>query len=202
MLEHDDLRLNLAREPGSLEAERHAAERPSRSNRGDNARVMPSANASAVGSDTSTPVTSSTTVSSAPHLLRATTGAAAGLRFDGHDAEVFLARHQHHAGAAIQIPKLSVGLASRETASRSPSRAGPLEARALGTVADDAQGHLGLSAGLDGDMYLLVGDQSGHHERPPFGHRSVDVVELGVDGWIHNSGLAIIVSADPPRNVL
>ena len=85
-----------------------------RSNGSCLARAMPAASASGVGSSTSTPVTPSMTVSSAPPRAERNDGRAAGLRLDRRDAEIFFARKQHRGRAAIVIAHVLVGERSEQ----------------------------------------------------------------------------------------
>ena len=99
---------SIARTPRDRTSARAAGWR-ARSNAIRRARAMPAAKASAVGSGTSTPVTPSMTVSSAPPRPSAIDRPSARLRFDGHDAEVLFAGQQHRRRAAIEIAHVGVG---------------------------------------------------------------------------------------------
>jgi hypothetical protein len=112
-----------------------------RSNAGCRGARRPSASASATrrSSSTSTPVSPSTTVSSAPPRPEGDHRASARLRLDGHDAEVLLARQQHAAGrdtapgSPRRTPPEELDVPGRPGSQRAPVRA----------VADDGQRHAG-----------------------------------------------------------
>ena len=55
---------------------------------------------------------------------------------------------------------------------------------------------------LDGHVDTLVGNESRHDERVSLRALAVRMVKNGIDRRIHNCGLAIIVSADPARNMM
>ena len=126
---------------------------------------------------------------------------AAGLRLERHDAEVFFARQQRHGRAAIQLANLVVRLAAEklDVAAVAGERS---SARALGAVADDLQRHAREPARVDGEVDAFVGDQRRHDQRISLGNGRVGMEKIGVDGRIHHSRLAIIVSADPARNIM
>src|SRR6185369_17205435 len=71
-----------------------------------------------------------------------------------------------------------------------------------GTVADNGQWDTCEAARLDGHIDPLVGDEGRHDKRLSYGHGVVGMEELGVDRWIDHNRLAIIVSADPARNIV
>ena len=137
---------------------------------------------------------------------------AACLRFDGDDAEVFLAGEQCHGGAAIEIANSSSDLSSEKrdilpaapalpplAARSSRPRSGPSPTIFSGTLARRQASIASVDA--------LVGDEGRNHEsvtaaigRPNGRGRWRE--KLGVNGRIHHSRLAIIVSADPARNIM
>ena len=127
---------------------------------------------------------------------------AARLRLERHDAEVLFAGQQHDRRAAVQVADRLRRTGGRGT-DASPLGRDALERGALRAVADNLQRHAGQRAGVDGELDALVGDERRHDERDtaraatPSGRKNV-----GVDGRIHDGGLAIIVSADPARNIM
>ena len=129
--------------------------------------------------------------------------AAAGLRLDRHDAEVFLAGQQHDARRA----GTGRGSRRRPSAPEKLDVAGrPARSRrgALGAVADDLQRHAG-AAGRPRSPRRSACRARGPTRRARKSLAAVDAVgveEVGVDGRIHDSRLAIIVSADPARNIM
>ena len=127
---------------------------------------------------------------------------AARLRFERHDAEVFFAGQQHDRRAPVQRRASRRRTRGRETRTvagaarrvRARARSGPSPTIFSGTPAS--------AAGVNGDVDALVGHERRHDEREPLGRGRIGMEELGVDGRIHHSRLAIIVSADPARNIM
>ena len=159
-----------------------------------------SAKASAVGSDTSTPVTPSRTVSSAPPRAERDDRTSAGLGLDRDDAEVLLAGQHDRRGAAIQVPDLVVGLVAQELDGASGRvRPQPIPFRPL---ADDAERQACETGGVDRQVDSLVGHQGRHYQQVAFRDPSIRLEELGVHGRVHDVRLAIIVSADSARNIM
>ena len=120
-------------------------------------RLRPSANASADGSTTSTPVSPSRTVSRGAAASERHDRAAAGLCLDRHHAEVFDAgqeRRLRTAGTAHGFP--------RSTAIRGTSTSDPANAwrRARsGPVPTMVSGAPSAATGIDGDVQAFVGHQ-------------------------------------------
>ena len=161
---------------------------------------MPAASASGDSEATSTPVTPSTTVSSAPPRASATTGRPHACASTGTMPKSSSPGQQDDTRLAVQRR----GSPRRCSLPRN-STPGPARLRAagrLGPAADDAQRDAGLPAGVDGHVDPLVGNQRRHHQRRRRRHGGVRAEEVGVDGRIDHGRLAIIVSPDPARNVL
>ena len=149
----------------------------------------------ASGSSTSTPVSPSTTVSSAPPRASATTGRPQACASSGHDAEVLFAGQEHGRGAR-DTARASSSSDARPRNSHVGAGQRARARRALGPVADDRQRHAGTAARVDREVDAFVGHERGHDEqRRRSGAAAVGVIELGVDGRIHDGRLAIIVSA-------
>ncbi len=128
---------------------------------------------------------------------------AARLRLERHDAEVFFAGQQGHRRAPVERRESRRPAGGRETrtcapdaaASRSSAaRSGPSPAIFSGTPAS--------AAGVNRDIDTFVGDECRHDQREPLGWGRIGMEKIGVDGRIHHSRLAIIVSADPARNIM
>ena len=186
----------LAAEPFGVCADRGRIERPV-----DRRARSPSANASGVGSSTSTPVSPATTVSSAPPRPSATTGRPQACASSGTMPKSSSPGSSTTAARGGRASRISSS-DSRPRNSTSPSGA-TLERGALGAVADDLQRHAG---------------QRGRPRWPPrcacraraptrssakrSGGQPSGLKEVGVDRRIHDGRLAIIVSADPARNIM
>ena len=143
----------------------------------------------------------STTVSSAPPRAEGDDRPAAGLRLERHDAEILFARQQGDRRAVIG------GRGSPRSDSRPANSTSAPGRRARAARAPDRRrrwsaGTPRPAAGLDGEVQTLVGHQRRHHEARRSGDLAGRLKELGVDRRIHHSRPAIIVSADPPRNIL
>ena len=160
---------------------------------------MASAKASTVGSSTSSPVSPGTTVSSAPPRASATTGRPQACASSGTMPKSSSPGSSTTASAPVEVSDSLVGDPSDERR----ATVGPaLERRTLGTVADNQQRHLGARARVDGEVDALVGDERRDNEGIPFRRAGVRTIEVSIDRRIHNCGLAIIVSADPARNIM
>ena len=126
-------------------------------------------------------------------------GTAARLRFERRDAEVLFAGQQRDRRAPVQFADLVV----RSMAEKTDVPTGrALERRTLGAVADDRQRHACAPACRNRDVDALVRHERRHDERKSVGSLSIWVKEIGVDRRIDHSGFAIIVSADPARNIV
>ena len=127
------------------------------------ASAIASAKASADGSSTSTPVSPSLTVSSAPPRPSATTGRPQACASSGTMPKSSSPGSSTAARAPIQLADVFVGDAGRGTRRRPPAM--PLErARARGRRRRSSAARR-PAAGVDGDVDALVGHQRGHDER-------------------------------------
>ena len=141
------------------------------------------------------------TVSSAPPRAERHDRAAARLRLDGHDAEVLLAGQDHGAGArgTRRAASSSVSRPRNFDAARRPAaRAARGRARRRRcAAAAPASAHASMARSI-----RLYGTSADTIRKWLAGAWTGGGVEEGrVDRRIHDRRLAIIVSADPPRNV-
>ena len=95
---------------------------------------------------------------------RARRPASAGLRLDGHDAEVFFARQQRDRRVAVQVANLLVGAAAEERRAVAAGAARS-SACALRAVADDLQRDAREPRGVDREVDALVRHERRHDER-------------------------------------
>src|SRR5262249_16950171 len=123
----------------------------------------------------------------------------AGLSLDGNDAEVLLARQEHGGRPAILVTDLFVGQTAQEV---NVAVGLPLQALAIRPVANNPEPGPSALAGVDGQIDSLVRDEGRHNQKMAVRDGRIGMVKGRVDGWMHDRGLPIIVSADPPRNVL
>ena len=86
---------------------------------------------------------------------------AAGLRLDGDDPEILLARQEHGGGAAIELTHVFIG---RSAEKLHFGTGNGLESSPVGALAGDFQGESGTASRMDRDVETLVGDESGDHE--------------------------------------
>ena len=131
---------------------------------------------------------------------------AARLRLERHDAEVLLARQQHDGGAAIQIANLVVAAAAEKRHVLIAGRcvAGmPLE-RCRDPVhrrrSSAARRRVGRRQWRDRAVCRARALTRPARDRP--GTACIGMEKVSVDRRIHHSRLAIIVSADPARNIM
>ena len=95
-----------------------------------------------------------------------------------------------------------VGQAAEEFGTLGAGGRAALERRAFGAVADDLQRHPRQSRRRRWRVDALVGDERRHDQRKSLGRRAVRAKNVRVDRGIHDCRLAIIVSADPARNIM
>src|SRR5262245_16576188 len=133
-----------------------------------------------------------------PSARQRNDGTAARLRFHRHDAEVLLAGQKNRECASILFANLLVAQVADKL---DGAIAELLEALTVRTVTGDPEPGADATAGLDGYIDSLIWNQGGHDQKMPSGRCAIGVVEDRVDRWIHDCRLAIVVSADPPRNV-
>jgi hypothetical protein len=126
------------------------------------------------------------------------------LRLDRHDAEVFLAGHQDQCGPIVLVANPVVGEAAEERHIAGGFGRQALEPRPVRPLADDRERNAGEAAGVDGNLEALVRNERRHDQTAALFDRNRHAwpEKIGVDGRIYHAGLAIIVSADPPRNML
>ncbi len=125
-------------------------------------------------------------------------GPAGGLRFDRHDAEIFLARQDGRDRRAIELANVFVGL----PADQLDAVAGePLQPLAFRAVADHGESNPGAAGRHHREIDALVRHQGGHDEKVRagswgHGYRRLSrggCVELCIDRGIHKGRLTIIV---------
>ena len=124
----------------------------------------------------------------------------ARLRFERHDAEVLFARQQRHRRAAVQLANLVVGAAAEKLHVGAGRRARGARAPVRRRRSSAARRPGGSRRSRD-----RCACRAPAPTRRARIAREPDVVgmkELGVDGRIHHGRLAIIVSADPARNIM
>ena len=126
--------------------------------------------------------------------------AAAGLGFDRHHPEVFDARQERGRGPPVELADLLVRLPSQKR-HVGPGH-GPQPAQ-LGTGADDGEGGSQLATGVDGDIESLVRHERRHDQEARAARATVvsGTIKGCIYRGIHDGRLAIIVSADPLRNI-
>ena len=107
----------------------------------------------------------------------------ARLGLERHDAEVLFARQQHDGCASIEIANLIVRQPSEEGGAVSGA---PLESASLRSIADDFERDVRACAGVNRHVDALVGHERRDDQRKGLRRIGARVVEVGVDGRIHD----------------
>ena len=126
---------------------------------------------------------------------------AAGLRLDRHHAEVLDARQQDRAGLADTAARISSSARQpRNSTSVAAELLQPFEFGAAATTAS------GTPAARHAAMASPAACKAPARKRPEIGARRGDVhgraIKVSIYRRIHDGRPAIIVSADPPRNIM
>ena len=183
---------------GKLQGVGRAA--PAHSKAGVCTRLSPSAKASAEESEhegTCLAVDDCLCGATAPERHHRTT---AGLGFHRDHPEIFDPRQERGGGPAVELADVLVRLPA-EKRHVGPGH-GPQPAQ-LGTGADDGEGGSQLATGVDGDIEPLVRHERRHDQEARAGRATVVIgtIKCCIYRGIHDGRLAIIVSADPLRNI-
>ncbi len=124
--------------------------------------------------------------------------AAAGLRLDGHHAEILDAGHHHRVAALVQPPDVVIADPSQEFDVWAGHRAQPCF---LWPASDHLERDAGQLARADRHVEPLVGHHR-RHDQEVFGTPGgVGLVKVCIDRGIHDARLTIIVSADSAGNI-
>src|SRR5262249_30708756 len=96
-------------------------------------------------------------------------GASAGLRFNRHHSEIFDTRHNHGAAALVEVADLLVVYPANEGRVGADEIGVSLQTCGFWASPYNRQRGLDSSAGADGGLDPLVGDQGGHDQITIFG---------------------------------